>query len=232
MRYARNFHPEWGYLVPAPGLIRTARVALVATAIGATVGAGVVFSLVDYPATEISVSTRTLVGPVEAASARASPAQRTNGQFPTQRQSPPSVAVASQLADAAIRTATEDAPAKIAAAAPTAASSAPVTDPAPIKMKSTKKPNATSHYASRGEPPRLLPGENYLRKSVNGYYASGAPTGYHRDSGFWGGWSYWDSGWPYQFSGGRAPASPQGSPAAFLSSLGGFVTRVLDQSSP
>ena len=32
MRFAGNFHPEWGYLAPAPSFLRTARVALVAAA--------------------------------------------------------------------------------------------------------------------------------------------------------------------------------------------------------
>lgn len=49
MRSAGNFHPEWGYLAPAPSFMRTARVALVATAIGATAGAVVVVSLVARP---------------------------------------------------------------------------------------------------------------------------------------------------------------------------------------
>lgn len=49
MRSAGNFHPEWGYLAPAPSFMRTARVALVATAIGATAGAVVVVSLVVRP---------------------------------------------------------------------------------------------------------------------------------------------------------------------------------------
>lgn len=49
MRSAGNFHPEWGYLAPAPSFMRTARVALVATAIGATAGAAVVVSLVARP---------------------------------------------------------------------------------------------------------------------------------------------------------------------------------------
>jgi hypothetical protein len=47
MRSAGNFSPEWGYLAPAPSFARTARVVLVATAIGATAGAGVVLSLMD-----------------------------------------------------------------------------------------------------------------------------------------------------------------------------------------
>jgi hypothetical protein len=52
MRSAGNFHPEWGYLAPAPSFMRTARIALVATAIGATAGAVVVVSLVARPGAE------------------------------------------------------------------------------------------------------------------------------------------------------------------------------------
>jgi hypothetical protein len=50
MRSAGNFSPEWGYLAPVPSFARTARIVLVAAAIGATAGAGVVLSLVDRPA--------------------------------------------------------------------------------------------------------------------------------------------------------------------------------------
>jgi hypothetical protein len=49
MRSAGNFHPEWGYLAPAPSFMRTLRIVLVATAIGATAGAVVVVSLVERP---------------------------------------------------------------------------------------------------------------------------------------------------------------------------------------
>jgi type IV secretory pathway VirB10-like protein len=49
MRSAGNFHPEWGYLAPAPSFMRSVRTALVATAIGAIAGAVVVVSLVDHP---------------------------------------------------------------------------------------------------------------------------------------------------------------------------------------
>jgi hypothetical protein len=45
MRSGGNFHPEWGYLAPAPSFMRTARIVAVATAIGATAGAAVVLSL-------------------------------------------------------------------------------------------------------------------------------------------------------------------------------------------
>jgi hypothetical protein len=65
MRFAGNFHPEWGYLAPAPGFMRSARVAITAAVVGATAGAGVVLSLIDRPA-ETSVAARTLVRPVVA----------------------------------------------------------------------------------------------------------------------------------------------------------------------
>ena len=52
MRHSEKFHPEWGYLAPAPSFIRTARVVLAATAVGAIAGAGVVFSLVAHPSPE------------------------------------------------------------------------------------------------------------------------------------------------------------------------------------
>ena len=52
MRSAGNFSPEWGYLAPVPSFMRTARVVIVATAIGATAGAGVVLSLADRPAAD------------------------------------------------------------------------------------------------------------------------------------------------------------------------------------
>lgn len=64
MRFANNFNPEWGYLAPAPSFTRTARIVLVAAAIGASAGGAVVFSLVEHPAAEeTSVAARTLVQP-------------------------------------------------------------------------------------------------------------------------------------------------------------------------
>jgi hypothetical protein len=61
MRHVGNFNPEWGYLAPAPSLLRTARVFVVAVVIGATASAAVVFSLMDRPTAEPSVAARTLV---------------------------------------------------------------------------------------------------------------------------------------------------------------------------
>jgi hypothetical protein len=72
MRRAANFNPEWGYLAPAPSFVRSARLVIVAAAIGATAGAAVVFSLADRPVAEQSVAARTLVQqPIVSASATA-----------------------------------------------------------------------------------------------------------------------------------------------------------------
>jgi hypothetical protein len=52
MPFAGNFHPEWGYLAPAPSLVRSVRMVLVAAAVGATAGAGTVFALMDHAPVE------------------------------------------------------------------------------------------------------------------------------------------------------------------------------------
>jgi hypothetical protein len=115
MRFAGNFHPEWGYLAPAPNFMRTARVVVVATAIGATAGAAVVLSLAERsapgPVAEVGktmVVVHSLVQPAEAAAPAAAP-----------------VAAATPVI-APIATAAPAAPAKVEASA---APSLPVTPP-------------------------------------------------------------------------------------------------------
>jgi hypothetical protein len=80
MRFAGNFHPEWGYLAPAPNFMRTARVVVVATAIGATAGAAVVLSLAEHSAPgavtdagKTLVVVHSLVQPAEAAAPATAP---------------------------------------------------------------------------------------------------------------------------------------------------------------
>ena len=68
MRHAGNFSPEWGYAAPAPSFLQTARIAVVAVAVGATASAAVVFSLLDRPEAEESVAARAMV-PVSVAPA-------------------------------------------------------------------------------------------------------------------------------------------------------------------
>jgi hypothetical protein len=82
MRSGGNFNPEWGYLAPAPSFMRTARIVVVATAIGATAGAGVVLTLAgsgNNPGQQAAdtgkslVVVRSLVQPAEAATATTEP---------------------------------------------------------------------------------------------------------------------------------------------------------------
>ena len=89
MRSAGNFHPEWGYLAPAPSFMRTVRIALVATAIGATAGAVVVVSLVERPGSNDdnnSIAAHALVtsAPVIASPAAAGPAKTVVAAKPSQ----------------------------------------------------------------------------------------------------------------------------------------------------
>ncbi len=74
MRSTGNFSPEWGYLAPAPSILRTIRVVLVATVVGATAGAGVVLSLVDHSSAEgehVSVAAHAIVTSAQAAPVQA-----------------------------------------------------------------------------------------------------------------------------------------------------------------
>ena len=67
MGQVMNFHPEWGWLAPTPRFTRTMRAVLVATAVGAVAGGGVVLSLdVHAERGQMSVSQRTLVGTLPA----------------------------------------------------------------------------------------------------------------------------------------------------------------------
>jgi hypothetical protein len=202
-----EFHPEWGYLAPAPSFVHRARVVLVATVVGATVGAGVVFSKVSHTATETSVSARTLVGPIGATSARGTtPAQvaQTNPPLRTEKQPGPKSELNGQGVDVATRessasptTRAPEGAAALAKASPVvgappalsaAAAKAHVASVTPIKKKVMTKPNVTRRYASRHESLGLVPGEYARRRSADEYRVSGARGGYYRESRQWGGY--------------------------------------------
>ncbi len=55
-----NFNPEWGYLAPRPGLIRSFRMALVAGAIGTVAGMAVAVVFIAHPTVDLSVAARTM----------------------------------------------------------------------------------------------------------------------------------------------------------------------------
>jgi hypothetical protein len=182
MRVSTNFHPEWGYLAPTQGFIRTARVALVATTIGAIVGVGVGFSWISHQGTETSVAARTMVRTVEGSSSRtqsplplASSGQLTrtpsssDSRASSPTQAPEGVAA---LAEVPSRT---DAPVKADTAALLAAAEPPSVDVTPMKKKVTMKPRVIWHYASRGEAHGHKRNAHYRSGS---YYTSAARGGW------------------------------------------------------
>jgi hypothetical protein len=66
MLRVKNFDPQWGYGPGANRFGRTISIILVATAIGAISGGGVVLSLVDLPTGRASARAHTLAAPVQA----------------------------------------------------------------------------------------------------------------------------------------------------------------------
>ncbi len=173
MRRAANFNPEWGYLAPAPSFVRSARLVIVATVIGATAGAAVVFSLVDRPAAEESVAARTLV-PHGAVAASAVAGAPVIAQWPTESQQAQSradtqgVALAPAHAGSAASelgttsTAQRPSSALALAEAPTVTNAPPTqetseltaAEPAPTQKTPAKKPRVTWRTAPRYGAPR------------------------------------------------------------------------------
>jgi hypothetical protein len=151
MAFGGNFHPEWGALAPATSFMRTARIVAVATAIGATAGAGVVLSLAgssgafDPQASSEAASDKpfvivhSLVQPAEAAPV-------------TVQSAPSSVAAAAAVNVPAIAPAPVNA-AAMAAPAPTAAPTnvqRPIAVPAlpPAAAQASTPVPSDSHTAS------------------------------------------------------------------------------------
>ena len=192
MRYNPSFHPEWGYLAPAPSFIRTVRMVFIATAVGAAVGAGVGFSWKGRGA-ESSVAARTLVRPMKAAPTPAN----TLAQVPNEPRASPTTGAKEGIAALSEVPAATDEPATAVTAAPATTTNQTAVK-APIKKRATTKPNVTRRYASRYESLGLVPGEYSRRRSTDEYRVSGARGGYYHESRHWGGYYGDGGGGPYR----------------------------------
>jgi hypothetical protein len=192
MRYNASFHPEWGYLAPAPSFFRTVRMVFIATAVGAAVGAGVGFSWIGHGA-ESSVAARTLVRPMKAAPTPAN----APAQVPNEPRASPTTGAKEGIAALSEVPAATDEPATAVTAAPATTTNQTAVK-APIKKRATTKPNVTRRYASRHESLGLVPGEYSRRRSTDEYRVSGARGGYYRESRHWGGYYGDGGGGPYQ----------------------------------
>jgi hypothetical protein len=175
MRSAGNFHPEWGYLAPAPSFMRTVRIALVATAIGAVAGAVVVVSLVERPGSndDTAIAAHALLTRAPVITTPAATPSRTAGpavaakaapvSTPQQRSvatvAPPAVAVPAQAARQAVGVlASADKPDKADSISPplplaaptdaTIASTGPVTGGASAAADAANAPDAAAELSA------------------------------------------------------------------------------------
>jgi hypothetical protein len=157
---AGNFNLEWGFLAPAPSFLRTVRLVVVATTIGATTSAAAVFALMRQPAAEESIAARTLVRSVS----KAPPTDRAPvaAQIQTERAVGPGTSAGSETAAIALA----EAPGMVAEAPAAREASeisvSPAREGAPSLKPPSKKPRLTSleehrvvagRYANRPAPP-------------------------------------------------------------------------------
>jgi len=159
MRSAGNFSPEWGYLAPAPSFARTARVVLVATAIGATAGAGVVLSLIERPSEpeKTPVAARAIVTSVRA---EAVPSAAPTVTAPAKPASPSRASVAAPpsnkpaAANVAAPNTAAPAPAQTTSAPPAdavdAGAAVPASAPANASASAAAEPSNVVDAASTG----------------------------------------------------------------------------------
>lgn len=183
MHHAKNSHPEWGYLAPAPNFFRAARIVLAATAVGATAGAGVVLSLVDRSAGQAPVEARMLARPIQAVptsdsvpqtaqmNAQASIQNQRTGALGTNDQAG-SAAASERSADGSTQASsiaglvdvpalTDDTPAKAPAAPSLASGQPPLAGMVPLQAKANKKHHVAPRYAWRGGLFGPLQGERF-----------------------------------------------------------------------
>lgn len=172
MHRAGNFNLEWGFLAPAPSFLRTVRLVVVATAIGATTSAAAVFALMRQPAAEESIAARTLVRSVSKAPPIGRAPIVAQPQIQTEHAAGRGTSAASESADAAAHPRPPAAVAlaeasSMVAEAPAAreaseTSVSPAQEAVPSLKPPRKKPRLTSleehrvvagRYANRPAPP-------------------------------------------------------------------------------
>jgi hypothetical protein len=154
MRSAGNFSPEWGYLAPAPSTLRTVRVVLVATAIGATAGAGVVLSLIDRPAGDVdrvAVAAHAIVTSAQAAPAMESPKVSTAALVAPNAAAPAKVAaavMAPQVQAPPVTTPAQQSASSQVPAASDAGAAAAASQPAAVAALSEAPPAGSAEQGS------------------------------------------------------------------------------------
>ena len=179
MRSAGNFHPQWGYLAPAPSFLRGVRTVLVATAVGATAGAAVVVSLLERPGAdaENSIAAHALVTSVPVVAAAPPVSMRAASRSRTPIAAPPASQglLAQAPAGAATLQPTQSPPASSkpvladAASANSASSTRPATQPGPPAQAASATESKPAVPAKRFAGRRHSTASNERRWHENGW---------------------------------------------------------------
>jgi hypothetical protein len=175
MRHAMSFHPEWGCLAPAPSFLRTMRTVLVATAVGATAGGGVVLSLVGHSAGQTSVAERTLVRPIPAVSTSVSAplTAQLNPQPLNQRESTEVSLDEGQVDGSATNELSANSPARLAVVA---ASAEVRTPEGTLKTAVAPSPGAQKHSIQVAQRARHKDAVSSLRQTQHSVAPQTAPN--------------------------------------------------------
>lgn len=166
MRSAGNFHPQWGYLAPAPSFLRGARIVLVATAVGATAGAAVVVSLLGRPGADAdnSIAAHALVsGPVSAAAGATGTPAPIAAAPASPLSASPSPDLSSASANSAAPGTSSDAPAQSGAGVAAVPSTTPATESAPQTADTAESKPTVPAKRFAGKRHRTVSNESFRR---------------------------------------------------------------------
>jgi hypothetical protein len=175
MHRAKNFHPEWGRVAGANSFRRTIQIVVVATAIGATAGGGVVLSLVDFPTGQTSLAAHTLVAPVQTAMSapvQPNPQAIVKSEIALQVSGHAEAAASDLSANPNNLEPVNIAP--LAEVGPNGAqvnvATAPRPGGAPVENKAGKKHHVVTRYPPRDRLFGFVQGERYMNGNFGGSY--------------------------------------------------------------
>jgi hypothetical protein len=180
MYRAKSFHAEWGYVADANSFTRIMRIVFVAMAIGATAGAGVVLSLVDFSTGQASLASHTSAAPVQAAasppaSAQPNPQPVVDSEMPLQVSS--HLAAAASELNASRKNPDPADIAQLAEVGPIAAQENVATalsaGTAPVENNAAKKQHVATRYPPRDRLFGFVQGERYAG-GWGGFYQKGS----------------------------------------------------------
>ncbi len=190
MGRVKSFRPEWGYVPAANGFSRTIHLVLVATAIGATAGSGVVLSLVDVASGQASVAAHSVAAPVQALISvpeAAQPKPQSLIEFTMDLGANGRLGAAASESSANPNIAAPTGTAPLTEVGPNDASVKVATPllaaAAPAENKATKKRRVAPRYVQRDGLFGFVLGNQYTNRASGGSYHDGRWAGFYQNGG-------------------------------------------------